>query len=281
MGLELFKAELEAIRERILAYSYSGFGKSRLITSLPNTPKWGQGPDSILYYPADNNAEFLGSTLPHYRDRIAVLRPKGDDPIANFTAFATTNWRERFPNARTMIVDAYSTLMFRIMLYCANNGMMSQETHYVIGVPGTTGSQAIPNRSDYFAVQNLSRNLLDLMFENQKDMNIIFAFHEDITMAEGVGSISGPSHPGKTMALEIPGRFDTVVRLVREPTITPEGEVKMQVFAVTASNGQFVAKIRESGATGNPIPKVLLDNDPVNFWKLYDAVNQPQTQETT
>jgi hypothetical protein len=268
-------ATAEEILERILIYSWPGFGKSRLATSLPNTKKWGE----IVYYAADEGSEFLGSTLAKYRKRVHVIKPAPDDgqakhdPLLNFTEFALHDWKAEFPKARTVIVDTYDKIMFDILRDCANKGSMSQEKHYQFGAPGAPGSIAIPNRSDYFAIQNISRGLIDTLFHYQRDMNIICVFHEDAVTTEGAGLMGGPSHPGRQMALEIPSKFNSVFRLMREPVVVEAtGEVKLQVSAMTESYGQFVAKIRESaGGEGNPMPKVVLDNDPVNFWTQYDA----------
>lgn len=270
-----FNPDVVGIKERIIAYSYSGFGKTRFVTSLP-TEKYGD----IVYYAADENSELLGSVLKKYRvnedgsRRIHVLKPDREDPIGNFTEFCIHDWKAEFPKAKTLIVDTYSKVMFDAIMFAANRGFMNQEKHYQFGVPNRPGSQAIPNRNDYQGIQGASRGFLDMIFHHQKDMHIIFVHHEDITQVEGVGAVGGPSHPGRTMTLELPAKFDTVIRLTREPQIAPDGTVRLVVVANTASNGQYIAKIRENGVDGNPLPQVVLGRDPINFWNAYDAISQ-------
>ena len=268
MGLYEFNPRSKARRERALIYSFPGFGKTRLATSLPPTEKWGE----VLYFPADPGSEFLDSVLPRYRDKIHVLASDGKDgALLNSTEFALRNWREPYPKAKTIIIDTYTTLMFDVLRDCANTGAMTQETHYRYGPKGNAGSIALPNRSDYFAIQGVSRNLLDLLFLHQKDMHIIFVMHEDMTQVEGVGGIGGPSHPGRQLALELPAKFNTVIRLTKETALTSNGDVKTAIFANTSSHGNYVAKLRECNDTGNPMPRVELEYDPVNFWNKYDS----------
>lgn len=266
MALLEFEVTPETNRERIIIYSWPGFGKTRAALSLPDTPKWGE----IVYYACDEGSEFLGSCLKRYRKRVHVLKPDRDDPLMNFTEFAVHDWKTDFPKARTLVVDTYTKVMFDILRDCAQKGSMTQEKHFQFVTKGGT-AVTIPNRSDYFAIQNISRNLVDLIFQHQSDMHIIYVMHEDMMQTEGIGAVGGPSHPGRQMALELPSKFNTVIRLTRDARVTPNGEVKMIVTAHTDSHGQYVARIREAEEDGNPMPMVDLDVDPVNLWQMYDS----------
>lgn len=282
--LEYVEPSLE-FAERIIAYSMPGFGKTRLITSLPE--RYGD----IGYFAMDKGSYQLASVLKKYQfnedgsRRIHVLRPKGDDPIQNFTHFAITDWRNQqaadgsypFKNMKTLVVDTYSALMTAVLGHIANTGMVNQESHFTIGIPGEPGSRKIPNRGDYNGAANISRGFVDDIFDNNDDMHIIFAMHEDppsVDEKTGVAHVGGPSHPGKVMQAELPSLFPTVIRLIRKPLLQPNGSVTSQVIALTDSHGQYLAKLRENNTEGNPMPEVILDVDPINFWNLYDKFSQ-------
>jgi hypothetical protein len=280
MGLEY----LEPVRtffERIIVYSMPGFGKTRLITSL--TPRFGD----ILYLALDKGSYQLASVLKKYQfnedgsRRIHVLRPMGDDPIQNFSEFALRDWRNEpgtdksypFKNVRTLVVDTYSALMNAVLMHIANTGMVNQEQHFQIGKPGEPGSRKIPNRGDYNGAANISRGFIDDIFENQDEMHIIFAMHEDppsVDEKTGVAHVGSPQHPGKVMQAELPSLFPTVIRLIRKPILKPDGSVTSQVLALTEPHGQYLAKLREDDVRGNQMPEVELDIDPINFWERLD-----------
>lgn len=283
MSLEVFEFDVEdkaSLPERAIVYARPGYGKTRFATSLPETEKWGD----IAYYAADPGSEYLASVLPHYmnnRDgsrRIHKIRPRGDhNPIVNFHEFCLRDWNKTpgFEKVKTLVVDTYTRVAFSCMQWAANSGAQSAEKRFSVGgVAATEGGQMIPNRGDYMGIASTSRGFMDNLFGAQEKMNIIFLMHEDTDVIEGVGARIGPSHPGRQMADELPANFPTVIRLDRETIAVPNAPPKSVVVALTSSGGSFVAKIRENGATGNPMPKVVLDNDPVNFWNKFEETMQ-------
>lgn len=276
---------------RLIVYGRPGFGKSRLALALPDTEQWGD----ILYYAADEGSEDLASVLPQYvfhKDgsrRIHVLRPDdgeegSDSPIMNFNEFAYRDWRKEsytdpdtgkevsLKNVKTLVVDTFTKIAYDVIMWSANSGAVTQEKHFSVGDP-KKGGQILPNRGDYSAVASVTRGFLNSIFLHQKDMNIIFVMHEEMDVIEGVGPQGGPAHPGRQMTEELPAKFPTVVRVDRRTEPGRGGKPSRKVVvAVTESSGQYLAKLRENGTTGNPMPEVVLDVDPINFWLKYDQV---------
>jgi hypothetical protein len=63
--------------------------------------------------------------------------------------------------------------------------------------------------------------------------------------------------------------FDVVVHLEKKNIKSPQVS-KTVVIAHTERHGIWQASIRE-GQGSNPMPKVELAEDPINFWTQYDA----------
>jgi hypothetical protein len=254
-------------RERIIIYGRAGIGKTRLALSLPE--RYGR----IAYYAADDNTEYLSSISPEKRKRIIVAKPQGDDPIKNFMQFAMQDWKKVDPNIKTLVVDTYTQVASESIRHSANTGSVTSEKHYVVGDPAN-GGQTIPNRGDYLAIESISRGFLDMLFDKQSDMHIIFVCHEDIKLIEGVHAVGGPAHPGRTMTEVLPATFNTVIRLIRETTLLPGKSMPEEVIiAVTENDGKFIAKLRtENETAANPLARVILDRTSQNFWITYDSI---------
>jgi hypothetical protein len=288
--LKLFDpADLKSQKERIIIYGAPGIGKSRFALSL--TPRFG----NILYYAADDNSEFLSSISPDKRKRIFVIKPIGDDPIVNFQQFCEMNWKGMegqtledgrvFPKIDTIVVDTYTTITEKTLQETANQGLSGAEKHFHVG-DREKGGLTIPNRGDYRGNDSLSAGYLDTLFDKQRNFHIIFVCHETLKYIEDVCVGGGPSHPGRRMLAELPGRFSTVVRLIRDQIeiFEPEYRVDNVVVAITDNDGKWIAKVRtDDEERPNPIGRVILDRNPINFWRdHYDPIYAPveaQTQE--
>jgi len=268
-GLEILKPEqiTGSVPERIGIYGRAGIGKTRTALCLPNTEKWGE----IIYYAADDNTEMMRSVPAAARSRVHVVKPRGDDHHVNFQQFCMTDWHKLRPQVKTLVVDTFTTVAFRVIQQIANKGYITREEHFQVGDP-LNGGFALPSRSDYQAIDSACQGFLEMLNDKQRAMNIILVFHED-SKEIGKGTFfGGPSVPGRRMLEHIPGSLNTVVRLIRENGVVPgKQEVISKVVAITSNNGNYVAKLREADIeNGNPLGRVVLDNNPVNWWNKYD-----------
>jgi hypothetical protein len=264
----------ESSCERILGYARAGFGKTRWGLSVPK--EWGK----IIYYAADKNAWQLRSISAEKRERIIVVRPSGPDPTAQFMQFCMTDWKAEYPDAGVIVVDTFTKVALDSISFTANSLTLDREKHYVVGEIGK-GGIAIPNRGDYQGVDGLSKNYLDMLFDTQRDMHIIFLCHEESKeMVKDGPVVGGPQHPGRQMIDYLPAQFHTVVRLVREQILLPGADdVQSVVVAVTETDGHFVAKLRTDDENApNPMAHRVLQRDPSHWW--IELMAHQKAQET-
>lgn len=257
-------------KERILVYGVGGEGKTRFVTSLPEV--FGE----IVYIALDEGNENLDSVLPQYRSRIHVVTPKWENPLAEAEEISKTNWKAHYPEAKTIIVDTFSSWAWRALQYITDNGMFSEKRVKI-------GNVALPDVGEYGGTQAQIRTFISNIMRFQRDMHIIIVCHSDPPEAKrGAG---GPSTVGKKMTEWLPARFKTVIRLDREVTndIVKGAVVQTSRFvARSAPHGEWIARINENSSTGNPMPTVLLNVDPRNYWDDYlvkvvqVAVNQKE-----
>ena len=287
MALEVFRPTKRITREHVMIYSRPGFGKTRLSTSL--TPRWGE----ILYYAADMGSAETGSMLRKYGDRVHVVNPVSEatdaktkkkvkvasNPVHDFTEFCMMDWtgfvdpvtkEMPYKNVKTLVVDTYTTIANKCLQWSADHSSVTAEQHFKIGDP-EHGGRVVPNRGDYLGLYSITRGFMDLLDQHQSHMNIIFNMHEELNSPEGAAAIGGPSHPGQQMLEELPGMFDTVIRITRRPVPAKDGKpATFKLYANTAPTGVYLGKVRENGEGGNPIPSIELNIDPINFWEVYD-----------
>lgn len=274
--LEVFDgSEVAArVKERIMIYGRAGVGKTRFGLSVPES--WGK----IVYFAADKNSWLLQSISKAKRDRIKVVRPRGDDPLALFMEFCRTDWRAEDPEIGTLVVDTYTKVAFDSISYTANTMTLDREKHYVVGEIGQ-GGIAIPNRGDYQGVDGLSKNYLDILFDTQSELNIIFLCHEESKeMVKDGPVVGGPQHPGRQMIDYLPAQFSTVVRLIRDEILIPgEDDVQSVVVAITENDGKFVAKLRtDDEEAPNPMAKRVLKRNPSHWWNDFEQYRQGITE---
>ncbi len=254
--------------ERIIIYGRAGIGKTRFGLSL--TERFGK----IAYFAADKNSYLLDSISRKKRERVIVFNPENVvNPTSLFMQFAMTDFAAIDPEIKTLVVDTYTKVAMDAIAYSANSGSMDREKHYIIGTPGK-GGQAIPNRGDYQAVDSLSKGFLDMLFDKQAHMHIIFLCHEDVKIIENVHAIGGPAHPGRAMTEYLPAQFSTVLRLIREQVLVPgEAYPRDVVIAIGEGDGKFISKVKTENETGpNPLARVALEQDPTSYWVKYDTV---------
>lgn len=255
-------------RELILGYAAAGGGKTRLFTSLPE--RFGD----MVYFALDDGSEDLDSVLHKYRPRIHVIKPEFKDPIADAGKIAVTNWQRDFPKAKTLILDTFSNLTWKMLNHVTEKGMF-QAKHNSVGTPGTPMYTALPDKGDYGGVHGIIRNFVSAIIANQPGMNIIMICHQDTDKDDLAGTVGGPATVGRAMIEWLPARFKTVIRLDRAvENAVAGGQViqKTKYIARTSPHGAWIARINEASETGNPIPVTVLNVDPINFWNDHDRL---------
>lgn len=282
MALKLGSPTTERL-ERILIYGDPKTGKTRLATSL--TPRFGDA----LYVASDPGSDSLSSVLNAYRPRIRPVSmefPKGkpltatDNPHRDSFHIACNDWIGSGvpaewagkPPIKTLIWDTMTATAQDILAYVATSGQFSQSAHVGLGAPGSVEHQKLPMQGDYMAAHNIISRLVDFLFK--QPLHLIVICHATYDEPREGGSVEGgPATTGKATVRSFPGRFDTVIHLTRRATtsggVGPGTAPSPSVTAWTERHGIWSAGIR-SGHTTNPLPKLDLESDPINFWKQYD-----------
>ncbi len=275
MALKVYAPGKITTKEKIAIYGVSGVGKTTFSLSLPEVP-FGK----IGYVAFDDNAETLrvcpSETLP----RVTIIKPEGDNPLLNLDQVAATQWSKAIPGLGTLILDTVTTVALRSLLYIANQGFFAgkEDKHIIIGTPGKGMHQALPVMGDYGAMQNIVRAFFDTLFMNNSDLHVIALFHQKFGQDKQKDFVGGPATVGSASIEETPTNFDTVIRLERRGKTVKDSKGVVSktstVVARTDQHGYWIAKLREGGGKGNPIPEVELNYTGSNFWPRYlEVVN--------
>ena len=263
-------------RETILVYGPAGAGKTRFATAL--TPRFGK----IAYIALDEGSEGLKSVLPKYRDRIAVFRPEGKNPLVDLSEIVSVDWKSK--GFDTVLLDTLTNAAWKILQTVTNNGMF-QANHVSVGTPGTPSFVALPDQGDYHATHGILRAHIQQLV-GQQTCHIIVVCHEELLKDKaGTVLVGGPATVGQAIVSWLPARFDTVIRLDRKfvTAIDPTTKAPVQKpkhLAWMSQHGYWIARRNEDSEKGNPLPSLELDIDPINFWKRYDET-APNKQEET
>lgn len=274
MAVKVYAPEQKPVKEHIGIYGVSGVGKTTFALSVPEDP-FGK----IGYVAFDDNSETLRVCPPSTLPRVTIIKPQGDNPLVNLDQVAATRWSKEIPGLGTLVLDTVTTIALRALLYVANQGFFSGsggDKHVVIGVPGKGMSMAIPVPGDYGAMQNIIRGFFDTLFMNNDDVHILALFHQKFGQDKQKDFVGGPATVGSASIEETPTNFDTVIRLERKMTSVKDAKGVVsktsRVVARTDQHGYWIAKLREGGGKGNPIPEVELDFTGANFWPRYMEV---------
>jgi hypothetical protein len=273
-GLHIITPEMLDPKERIAVYGVPGVGKTTFGLSVPES--WGK----ITYVAYDDSAETLRPATKEVRARTTVVKPRGANPLLNFEEISNTSWSKE-TGAGVLVLDTITTATIRLLLWIANKGFFSGSSgdkHIIMGDGKGGLSQAIPLPADYGAVQNVLRSFYDSLFQANEDIHILSLFHQRFGQDQQKNFIGGPATVGSAMLEELPSIFDTVIRLERKQENVKDGKGvvvnKSYVQARTDHHQYWIAKVREGGGKGNPIPIVRLDETGKNFWPQYlEVVN--------
>jgi len=262
--------------ERILIYGDPKIGKTRLATHLPE--RFG----SAVYVAFDPGSASLPSTAPSYAARLKVLEPVPDAtgrtaPDEDAFNLALTDWKAKYPedNIRTLIWDTMTATATACLSYIADQGQFSQEKHIRIG--GTVSGHNLPIPGDYGGAQNMMDRLRTFLF--QQPLHLIVICHADVEETKlGIPIHGGPALVGKAKIRTYAGWFDSVIHLARQTVIDEKGG-RSALVAYTEGHDIWIGGTR-SQHLNNPLPRIELDPDPINFWNARDAHLGSQTAQS-
>lgn len=244
-------------------YGGPGSGKTNIGTSYPKD--WG----TAAYIAVDNDAYRLEPVLPHYRDRLEVLRFDGGNPIDNLNEIAVHDWKKE--GHGVLIVDTFSKAARKVLTYAAKVGLFPAKDRIIFGPKSAEITQGLPVPGDYGGAQHLVMNWVDVLFEHQRDMHIILLCHQDLYIPgkdapAGTVARGGPATVGNAILETFPSEFPVVARLEVVNRTTPDGKATATYRVVTSMKGQYTARIREADLKGNPMPSYDLARDAGPWW---------------
>lgn len=264
-----------------LIYGAPGVGKTNFGTAYPE--EWGEG----IYLAVDNDAWRLDSVLKQYRSRLHVYTLDDASPIDNMNQFAVEKWRKVHPKANVLIVDTLSKAAKLMLVHAARTNMFPTPNRIQFGPKTAEIAQGLPVPGDFNGTQYLVRNWINTLFRHQRDMHIIILAHEyswipgkdDPASAKAFG---GPDTIGSAIVKDVAADFPAVIRLDVDHVTGLDGVSRGKYVAIAAMHGMYTARIKEGDEANNPMAKVLLQRNPVHWYRDYvnhfmkEEVNAPQ-----
>lgn len=230
-------------------YGLTGSGKSTLSGHLP-------GDGRIILFGYDQNAPGLDSIASAERPRFrgSIFVPDGNAKESDAGELNTDweleasrlfqkNWKAEFPDAQAIIVDAVSTLAYKLLYETAKEHpvepgkkqLTTGET-YVSGRPKPQDKESKitnPQLADYGLAQQQVRQLLEWLIVRNPELDIFCLFHEGVATPdpkEGLGLVFGPEIAGSKGPRLIPQLFNTVLWLEQERKHAEhKGKVRIQL----------------------------------------------------
>lgn len=254
--------------ERILIYGAPKVGKTRLATSLPWGPYWGEKailvtadmPRAEGMSAEDAAASSLKPVLDANRERLLVVVPDG---TPNWMEEAVAIARAKYdqPGVRTIIWDTLTETAKRILRFYSDTGVFSDKHAVQVGSRALKSWHTSPMEGDYGAAQNTIAFLQEHLWS--QPLHLIVIFHEDFIEPESgsiEGLIGGPATVGKKAIRWIPAKYDTVLYMQRRMATTEKSEIIVN----TVQRGIWVAGVR--GTTEVPA-QIVLRPDPTHVWR--------------
>ena len=253
--------------ERVIIYGAPKSSKTRLATSLPWGPKWGE---KAIYVAADPGSSSLRSVLLPDRAHLVPVVPRPEtgsyDPLHEAVMIATSNWKESH-GASTLIWDTLTQTAHELLEAYARLGNFASG-QITFGKRGSPEYHAQPTVGDYGAAQNSCEHLMGHLFA--QPLNLIVITHEDWAEPKNAGEcIGGPATVGQATIKTLPGRFDTVIRCEARRRSEPGKPPTSQFIARANPHPPWIAGIRNPGVN---LPDMILAEDPRHFWQEYDKL---------
>jgi hypothetical protein len=263
-------------------YGLTGSAKSTLTGHLP-----GEGKIILLAY--DQCAPGLDSIAVAERSRFLVYLPDGnavekpDGELVTDWEFEGSrlcqkNWVKEHPDAEAIILDAGSTLSYKLLHETAKEHpvdpgkkqMTTGET-FTIGRPKPQDKESKvtnPQLGDYGLAQQQIKQLIEWLITRNPTLDIHVIFHDGMCPADkesGFGLVFGPEIVGNKGPRMIPQLFNTVLWLERERKDKGHlGEIRVAL----QDTDMHVAHIKTPRPSEVPVCK-WLKPDPVEikgFW---------------
>lgn len=281
--------DLLTLPRRICLYSQPKAGKTRTATSLPDNEIWGRQGEgkTIVYVAADPSSESLSSVLPHYRDRLEVVKPrpaeafretrKGRvpvkyDPLKEAVAIATYPWADE--GFKTLIWDTMTVTARDLLKAYALMQNYTGETKggdskaISFGQSNTPEFHIHPTMGDYGAAQSTTDHILQLLFE--QPLNLIVLFHEEWVSPKQTDTgetVGGPATVGSARVKHLPGLFDHCIRQEAMRKQLPGRERQEKFVIHTGKHGPWIAGLRCPGVAPGDIN---LEMDPGHWWVTFE-----------
>ena len=156
---------------RVAIYGNPKCGKTRLATSLPWGPLWGE---KAVYVAWDKGAEERSSVLARDLERLQCVMPeaneKGEyDPLTEAVEIASHDWKSK--GFGTLIWDTMSSTALELLDAISAQSLYGK--NLVIGRGAAKITQ--PQKGDYGAAQRATMHILNFLFD--QPINIIVLFH--------------------------------------------------------------------------------------------------------
>lgn len=267
-------------RRRIALYGEPKFGKTRLATSLPWGDHWGE---RAVYVGWDEGAAELASVLPANRERLIQVYPEpvekknrdGSttlvlDPHKEAIQIASRNWKKDYPEVGTIIWDTMTSTSQDLLSAYADTGAFSEDGHVSVGEKGTPTYMAQAMQGDYGLAQRATLHILKFLFN--QPLNVIVLFHVGETEGNSGRMVIGPATVGRAGIEPVSQRFDNLFRVEARETMGKDKDPRkkqLQFYCITQRKGLYLGGLR-SPHKENPMPEVLLEPDPINFWQRLD-----------
>lgn len=253
-------------KQLVCLYGAGEVGKSRILGAICRAAPqiWGE---RAVMLTTDPEGEGLGSILLQDRPNMEVVTLELDKDVNKqledaYLGKGDMKWI-RDEGFKTIVTDTLTIAMRTLLGQLADSGKFS-EKHIRL-----SDSHNQPMQGDFLAVGTLMDGLLRAQ-KNGPFNHIVSCHEQEVRPEEGKPgeTIGGPATVGKANVRSIVNWYNTVLRVWQKPAPRKDlnSPVTMQRFVSTTTTGIWQAKFR-SPQLSNPIPTILVNEDPVNVWR--------------
>lgn len=262
-------------KQLVVLYGAGETGKSRLAAACAraSAATWG---DRVIYLTSDPEGERLGSVLLLDRPNLETVSLELNKDVNKqlediYLGKGDAKWMVD-EGYKTIITDTLTIAMRTLLGQLADSGKFS-EKHIKL-----SDGHNQPMQGDFLAVGTL----MDGLMRAQKSgpfNHIVLCHEQEVRPEDGKPGevIGGPATVGKANVRSIVNWYNTVLRVWQKPE--PRKDLsqapRMQRFVSTTTAGIWQAKFR-APQLANPIPTILVNEDPVNVWREIHTAQEAQ-----